>query len=382
MPVWLRDGLSLMLRHWRDLRNDLIADQRFQSFAARFFLTRRIAASQARQAFDLAAGFVYSQILLACAELNLFEALRHGARSLDDLADSMKLSRAAAERLLLGAAALGLVDKRGADSFGLGMKGAALLGNPGAFSMIAHHRMVYADMADPVALLRRGPSEAGLSDFWAYARSPDRDAIADDKVSAYSRLMDESQTLVRHDVLDSYSLAGANLLMDVGGGEAGFAMEAVRRWPKLQAIAVDLPAVAQRASASIERRGMRERVSAYGCDFLRDSLPGQNSTSKPDIATLVRVLHDHDDGPAMILLRAIRAALAPGGKLVIAEPMSDTPGAQAMGDAYFGFYLLAMGSGRPRPASEIKAMLEKAGFNTVRSVRTPRPLLASMVEAT
>jgi demethylspheroidene O-methyltransferase len=84
----------------------------------------------------------------------------------------------------------------------------------------------------------------------------------------------------------------------------------------------------------------------------------------------------------MILLRAIRAALAPGGKLVIAEPMSDTPGAQAMGDAYFGFYLLAMGSGRPRPASEIKAMLEKAGFNTVRSVRTPRPLLASMVEAT
>ena len=94
-----------MLRHWRDLRNDLIADQRFQSFAARFFLTRRIAASQARQAFDLAAGFVYSQILLACAELNLFEALRHGARTLDDLADSMKLSRAAAERLLLGAAA-------------------------------------------------------------------------------------------------------------------------------------------------------------------------------------------------------------------------------------------------------------------------------------
>ena len=65
-----------MLRHWRDLRNDLIADPRFQSFAARFFLTRRIAASQARQAFDLAAGFVYSQILLACAELNLFEALR------------------------------------------------------------------------------------------------------------------------------------------------------------------------------------------------------------------------------------------------------------------------------------------------------------------
>jgi len=381
LRVWLRDGSSAMIRHWRDLRNDLIADQRFQSFAARFFLTRPIAARQARQAFDLAAGFVYSQILLACAELNLFEALRHGARTLDDLADSMKLSRAAAERLLLGAAALGLVDKRGADSFGLGMKGAALLGNPGAFSMIAHHRMVYADMADPVALLRRGPSQAGLSDFWAYARSPDRDSIADEKVSAYSCLMDESQTLVRHDVLDSLSLAGARLLMDVGGGEAGFAMEAARRWPKLQAIAVDLPAVAQRASASIERRGLADRVSAYGCDFLKDSLPGQDERDKPDIVSLVRVLHDHDDGPALTLLRAIRSALAPGGRLIIAEPMAGTPGAEAMGDAYFGFYLLAMGSGRPRTAGEIKAMLKQAGFSEAQSVHTPRPLLASMVEA-
>lgn len=372
----------MMVRHWRDLRNDLIADPRFQSFAARFFLTRRIAASQARQAFDLAAGFVYSQILLACAELNLFEALRHGARSLDDLAESMQLSRAAAERLLLGAAALGLVDKRGADSFGLGMKGAALLGNPGAFSMIAHHRMVYADMADPVALLRRGPSPSGLSDFWAYARSPDRDSIADDKVSAYSRLMDESQTLVRHDVLDSYPLRDARLLMDVGGGEAGFAMEAARRWPKLHAVAVDLPAVAQRASERIERRGLSDRVSAFGCDFLKDQLPpGQYESTKPDVASLVRVLHDHDDAPALILLRSVRAALAPGGKLVVAEPMAGTPGAEAMGDAYFGFYLLAMGSGRPRSASEIKAMLMRAGFSAVRDVRTPRPLLASMIEA-
>lgn len=370
-----------MVRHWRDLRNDLIADPRFQSFAARFFLTRRIAASQARQAFDLAAGFVYSQILLACAELNLFEALRHGARSLDDLAESMKLSRAAAERLLLGAAALGLVDKRGADSFGLGMKGAALLGNPGAFSMIAHHRMVYADMADPVALLRRGPNQSGLSDFWAYARSPDRDSIGDEKVSAYSRLMDESQTLVRHDVLDSCSLAGARLLMDVGGGEAGFAIEAARRWPSLDAIAVDLPAVAQRAKASIERQGLAGRVSAHGCDFLKDPLPGQYGQMRPDVVSLVRVLHDHDDGPALTLLRAIRAALAPGGRLVIAEPMSATPGAEAMGDAYFGFYLLAMGSGRPRTASEIKAMLMHVGFTDVRSLRTPRPLLASVIEA-
>jgi len=53
-----------------------------------------------------------------------------------------------------------------------------------------------------------------------------------------------------------------------------------------------------------------------------------------------------------------------------------------MGDAYFGFYLLAMGSGRPRARDEIAAMLRAAGFSNVRTVKTPRPMLVSVLTAT
>ncbi len=49
--------------------------------------------------------------------------------------------------------------------------------------------------------------------------------------------------------------------------------------------------------------------------------------------------------------RRAHDALPPGGTLLIAEPMAGTPGAEAMGDAYFGLYLWAMGSGRPRSAA-------------------------------
>ena len=63
----------------------------------------------------------------------------------------------------------------------------------------------------------------------------------------------------------------------------------------------------------------------------------------------MRVVHDHDDGAALHLMRAVHAALPRGGRLLLAEPMAGTPGAERMGDAYFGFYLLAMGSaGRGR----------------------------------
>jgi demethylspheroidene O-methyltransferase len=100
-----------------------------------------------------------------------------------------------------------------------------------------------------------------------------------------------------------------------------------------------------------------------------------------DLATLIRVLHDHDDEDAQAILHGAFAALPPGGTLLIAEPMSGQKGAEAMADAYFGFYLLAMGSGRARRPEEIRAMLETAGFGGIRTLAMPRALLASAMVA-
>ena len=95
----------------------------------------------------------------------------------------------------------------------------------------------------------------------------------------------------------------------------------------------------------------------------------------------MRVVHDHDDGPVVGLLRAAREALPDGGTLLLAEPMAGTPGAEPIGEAYFGFYLWAMGSGRPRTSKELTAMLHQAGFTTVREVSTRRPLLMRLLVA-
>jgi demethylspheroidene O-methyltransferase len=81
------------------------------------------------------------------------------------------------------------------------------------------------------------------------------------------------------------------------------------------------------------------------------------------------------------LLASIHAGLPPGGTLLVAEPMSGAAGAAPIGDAYFGFYLLAMGRGRARTFSEISALLIEAGFSAVREIPTRRPLLTSMIIA-
>jgi demethylspheroidene O-methyltransferase len=103
--------------------------------------------------------------------------------------------------------------------------------------------------------------------------------------------------------------------------------------------------------------------------FLSDELP-----RGADLISLVRVVHDHDDDRALTLLCAVRRALPPQGALLLAEPMADTPGARAMGDAYFGLYLWAMGSGRPRTIEQLGALLASAGFGAPRLLHNAMPL--------
>ncbi len=361
-------------RRWIGWRNRLLASPAFQRFAARFPLTRPIARRRARTLFDLVAGFTYSQILAACTETGLLELLANGPRDAEAIAVRLDLPLVGAERLLRGAAALRLVEPLGTD-WALGPDGAALLGNHGIGAMIAHHRMLYDDLADPVALLRRGGGGGALSRHWHYAEAAGQGGAGD--VAAYSALMAASQPMIAGQALDAYRFDRHHRLLDVGGGEGAFLRAVADRVPGLALGLFDLPAVVERARARFDAAGLAARTTVVGGDFLSDALPGGY-----DLVTLVRVLHDHDDAPAMALLRRIHEALPRGGRLLIVEPMAQTPGAEPAGDAYFGFYLLAMGSGRPRSASEIRRMLRAAGFDRSAIVPTAIPLTASAIVAT
>lgn len=351
---------------WVAYRNSILSSPRFQRFALRFWLTRPIARRRAKSLFDLVAGFTYSQILAACVETRLLETLAAGPRTSAALTVELDMPVAGIERLMRGAAALGLVEPIG-DAWALGSEGAALLGNRGIVEMIAHHHLLYADLADPVALLRRVGGGGELSRLWPYAET----AGAGDSpaVAAYSALMAASQPLIAEQVIDAYAFRNHRRLLDVGGGEGAFVSAVAARVPNLEIGLFDLPAVIDRARERFDADGLSARATMFAGNFLIDPLPGGF-----DIITLVRVLHDHDDEPALELLRRVRAALAPGGKLLIAEPMARTPGGESAGDAYFGFYLLAMGSGRPRSMSEIAAMAMAAGFASWRPLATQLPL--------
>ncbi len=340
-----------------------------------FPLTRPIARRRARALFDIVAGFVYSQVLFACVRLHLFEVLAAGPQTASALAARLALPEDGARRLLEAAAALRLAERHRDGRFGLGDLGAAMVGNPGIAAMVEHHAMLYADLRDPVALLRGEAGATALGAYWPYARAESPAAGEADGAGPYTALMAASQALVADEVLDAYRIGRHRCVLDIGGGDGSFLRAVARRAPGLQLKLFDLPPVAAVAEARFAAAGLRARAAVTGGSFLTDSLP-----SGADIAMLVRVLHDHDDDSVLAVLRAARRALPADGVLLIAEPMAETKGAEAVG-AYFGFYLLAMGSGRPRSPEALTALLEQAGFEHVRLLPTRRPLLARVITA-
>ena len=374
------DGIARPSGHWRErwlrLRDRWLASPTFRRHAARIPLVRRIARRRAAQVFDLVAGFVYSQVLLACVRLRLFDLLAEQPLPLETLAARIGLEPGAALRLLEAAVALRLVERRRGDRFGLGVLGAPLVGNAGVAAMVEHHGLLYADLADPIALLRGHVGTARLATYWPYAGAADPRDVSHEQVAAYSALMAASQPLVAEAVFDAIDLDAHRCLLDVGGGDGSFIVAAAARGPRLRFLHFDLPAVAAHATPNFARHGLGDRVQVHGGSFVDDPLP-----QGADVVTLLRVLHDHDDDRVKTLLRAVFQALPPGGALLVAEPMAETPGAHAMGHAYFGFYLLAMGRGRPRSAQRLVQMLNNAGFIDARLVATAQPLQAQVLVA-
>jgi len=197
----LSDGTDATPKKRGSLGNRLLASRKFQSWAAQFPLTRRLVRKEGAAMFDLLAGFCHSQVLMALVQLDLLETIREKPATLDALAQQTGVPEPRMEVLLRAAVALRLLKHKSRGRYALTRSGAALLGVPGLTQMIAHHDVLYRDLADPAAFFR-GEVDTELARFWPYVFGGDMDP---DVAATYSDLMAESQVLVAEDTLRTVS---------------------------------------------------------------------------------------------------------------------------------------------------------------------------------
>jgi demethylspheroidene O-methyltransferase len=349
------------------LRNKLLADPKFLAFAQKFPLSRPIARRRSVELFDLLAGFSYSQVLYACVTLRVFELIGQNAVSLAVLSDRITLALDKTEVLVRAAVALDLLALDGEHVI-LGPHGAALLGQPWIMRFVEHHKYLYRDLEDPVAMLQGHKCEDGLSGYWSY-----ENAGADK--SAYSALMAASQLAVSEQILAAYDFSTHQNMLDVGGGSGAFLRAVGTAYPKLALNLFDLPGVvALNESKNVPESKNEPVIYRHSGDFRRDTLP-----RNMDIISLVRVVHDHDDDVVLALLRNIRSVCTDTTVLLIAEPFSGSLATARVTNAYFGMYFAAMGQGRTRTPVDITKLAEQAGFHRPKQLRTNMPLISGVM---
>ena len=179
MPI-VRSGRLAMLR------DRLLLNPRFLSLAAAFPLTRMIARRRApRCSISAPASSIRRSCSLASSS-GCSSCCATGPLDRAVLARRLGLEGEAATRLLDAAIALAPGGAARRERYGLGPLGAAVAGNPGIAAMVEHHAHLYADLADPVALLKGERPTTALGDYWPYAGANDPAALGPEQVAPYS----------------------------------------------------------------------------------------------------------------------------------------------------------------------------------------------------
>ena len=154
---------------------------------------------------------------------------------------------------------------------------------------------------------------------------------------------------------------GVGVVVDVGGGTGGLLAAVLRAHPHLEGVVFDLPLVATAARRVLEDAGLAGRGRAVGGDVFADPIPAA------DVCVLAQILHDWADPEALAILRACRAAIAPGGRLLVLEQVvPDEPGPSFA--ATLDLLMLVLLGGRERSAGEWRTLLRAGGFELLRIV--------------
>ena len=359
----------------------IFQSERFKRYLETSFFGQYFVRHQALKSFDLMAGFVYSQILLCCVKLNIFNFLKDGPKDIGRMSDFLNLDKAKFDCLFMGASAIGLIEKDEDDVIDLTVQGHIFANDKGLLALILHHEMFYRDLMEPVAFLKEKDKETSLNRYWGYVerRGVPSDTELEQKTEnakRYSELMAISQPLVTDQLFSAYDFTRHTSVLDVGGGKASFSIRLAKFIPGINVANLDLPEVCEEAKKNVKQAGLVDAIKIIPSNFFEDEIP-----SGYDLVTLIRVLYDHSEESVIKLLQLIRKSLSSNGKLLIAEPMANNifPGISC--DAYFWFYLTVMGKGRPRSSKELIALLRDSGFSKARCLKTTLPIQTGIVLA-
>jgi SAM-dependent methyltransferase len=158
--------------------------------------------------------------------------------------------------------------------------------------------------------------------------------------------------------------------VDVAGGHGAFSMAMCDRHPGLHSTVVDLPPSAAVGRRIVEEQGYGDRISFREGDVFEIGLGEADSQ---DVVSVFNLAHHLPEERNRELCWMARAALRPGGCMVIGDSARPEPGEPVSEHGAISSLLFyAWSHSRNFTPSEIRGWMEAAGFQGVESHRNDR----------
>ncbi len=326
---------------------------------------------QRHQLMKMARGYRAAQILFACVEFDVFDAIAAGARTATDISMAIQADARAAELLLNAAVAVGLLEKREQCFLNTSMAEACLTrgGKARITDSLKLESAFYRRWGQLTAAVKTGQ------------RPPDnvRDEQAGDWVRNFEHALYDMARPVAPFIADALALPEDRELrvLDVGGGHGGYSIALAQRYPRLTATVFELPRVVPVTREIAAQAGLAERVSVQEGDFQRDDLG-----SGYDVALVFGVLNGESPEGRPALIARVFAALSPGGRIVLHDFVLDTDRAGPPEATIFALQmLLATDAGGLDTRDEWTRWLTAAGFAPPRSISLPAWIGSALIVA-
>jgi hypothetical protein len=229
------------------------------------------------------------------------------------------------------------------------------------------HRSAWTDLCETIRTGQAAfPRVHGTPMFDFLRGHPADSAVFDAAMTSFTEALGAA-------IVSGFDFGQFRTIVDVGGGHGSLLAMILSANPGVRGVLFDLPDVVAGAAANLDGRGVADRCELVGGSFF-DAVPAAG-----DAYILSAVIHDHDDEPAVGILRNCRAAMAERAQLLLVEgvlPKGLQPDPiLKLAD----LEMLVMAGGRQRTLAEFTGLLECAGLRLLDV--TPSPGLPSLLRA-
>ena len=327
----------------------------------------------AGQIFEIVTGFWLSRSLQVYATLGIADLLAAGPKSADELADASSTHPEALYRLLRGLASAGVLTELPGRRFEAGPVSEVLRRDqPGSLrsTVITELGLVhYTSWGQLLDSVRTGDiafdKKFGINAWEYMQQNPELAAIFDDSMTRVTEVLQGA-------IAQSYDFSSFRKIIDVGGGQGRLLSSILKSNPAARGVLADRAQVIEEARTVLAGHPARPRIELVPTDFFH-SVPAGG-----DLYTLKWIIHDWAEEPATLILRNIRAAMAPGAKVVLIETVLPEANTRHFGP-FMDLNMLVMTGGRERRANEFAELFAKAGLRLTRIV--PTESVISLIEA-